>query len=136
MAIPLSTVITWIQGLGWDASQEAGVPLMRGPYIQKMPDRIATLTSTPGPGFVLEGAADAQAFQARVRGPQSDQDGAERLALSLDTLILNAPFPSIVGGRTLIFCRRLGSQPSPLAAAPDQAERYEYICSYVLTAST
>lgn len=136
MAIPLSTIISWLTGLGWDASQESGAPILPGPYIRKMPDRLVTLTSTPGPGYVLEAAADAQAFQARVRGPQNDQDGAEALALALDGLVLNASFPCVVAARTLIFCRRLGSQPSPLGAAPDQADRYEYTASYVLTAST
>jgi hypothetical protein len=136
VAVPVRTIINWVIAQGWDASQETGVPLFPGPYIQKMPDRIVTLTGTPGPGFVLESAADAQAFQARVRGPQNDQDAAEALALSLDSLILNAPFPAIAGARTLMFCKRLGGQPIPLAAAPDQAERYEFICSYILIAST
>jgi len=136
MAIPVSTVIAWLESLGWDAAEEDGAPLKPGPFVPDMPDRLVVVTSTPGPGYVLEAAADAQAFQARVRGSQGSYDDAEALALALDGLILNAPFPVITGGCTLIWCRRLGSQPSPLAPGPDPGDRTEFTCQYVLTAST
>lgn len=136
MPLPTSSLIAWIQSLGWDASQETGAPLFKGPYIQPMPDKCVTITVTPGPGYQMEGAADASAFQARVRGPQNDQDAAEALALRFDALIFGASFPVVVGGQTIVHCHRLGGPPSPLSATPDVAERSEFVSSYVLTAST
>ena len=137
MPLPIASLIDWLVSfLGWDASQESGAPIAPGPYILPMPDRLVTVTSTPGPGYTLEAAADAQAFQARVRGPQNDQAAAEALAFALDALILAASFPVVVNGRTIIHCHRLGGTPSPLAATPDSGERYELVCSYVLIAGT
>lgn len=137
MPLPTASLIKWLTtDLGWDATQETGAPIVPGPYILPMPDRLVTVTATPGPGYTLEAAADAQAFQARVRGPQNDQAAAEALAFTLDALILNASFPAIVDGRVIIHCHRLGGTPSPLAATPDSGERSEYVTSYVLIAST
>lgn len=136
MPLPTSSVIRWLTDQGWDATQETGAPLFPGPFVPEMPDRLVVVTSTPGPGYVLEAAADAQAFQARVRGPQNDYDAAEALAFALDDLILNASFPAIVAGRTLIHCHRLGSQPTPLAVGPDSGDCTNFTCQYVLTAST
>jgi uncharacterized protein (DUF2126 family) len=135
MALPTQTVIDWLTGLGWDVTQESGTPLVPGPYILPMPDRLITITITPGPGYVLESAADASTFQARVRGAQNDQAGAETLAFSLDALILAASFPAIVDGRILIHVHRLGGAPSPLAGGPDNAERTELVATYVAIAS-
>lgn len=136
MPLPTASLLTWLLSLGWDATQETGAPLFKGPYIQPMPDRCVTITATPGPGYQMEGAADVSAFQARVRGPQNDQDAAESLALQFDALIFSASFPAVVGGKTIVHCHRLGGPPSPLSATPDVAERSEYISSYVLIAST
>jgi hypothetical protein len=129
-------VISWIQALGWDVRQEYGAPVVLGPYVLKVPDRLVTITPTPGPGFVLEAAADAGTFQARVRGGQNDQADAERLAYALDSLILGAQFPAVVDGHVIIHAHRLGGTPSPLSADPDDAERYSYICSYLCIAGT
>jgi hypothetical protein len=134
--LPTASLLTWLLSLGWDATQETGAPLFMGPYIPEMPDKCAVITPTPGPGFQLEAAADASAFQARVRGPQNDPAAAETLAFALDALILAAPFPGIVDGRTIVHCHRLGGTPTPLAATPDLGERTELVCSYVLIAST
>lgn len=134
MPLPVSGVIAWILSLGWDASQEAGAPVVPGPLILEMPDRLLTVTPTPGPGFLLEAAADASTFQARVRGSQNDYADAEGLAYALDSLILGASFPAIVGGYTLIHVHRLGGTPSPLSGGPDLGDRFEMVCTYVCIA--
>lgn len=137
MPIPTIAVIDWITGnLGWDATQETGAPVLIGPYVEKEPDKLVTLTPVPGPGYVLEGAADAGAFQARVRGGQNDQAGAEALAYHLDSLILSAVFPVTISGRVIIHVHRLGGTPSPLAPTPDDAERFEYVTTYLCIAGT
>jgi hypothetical protein len=135
--LPTTALIGWITGtLGWDATQETGVPVLMGPYVDEEPDKVVTLTPVPGPGYQLEAAADAGAFQARVRGGQDDQPGAEALAYALDSLILGAQFPVVVAGRTLIHVHRLGSTPSPLAADPDDGTRFSYVCTYLAIAGT
>jgi hypothetical protein len=132
--LPTTSVISWLASLGWDTRQEYGAPLVLGPYVLKVPDQLVTLTPVPGPGYVLEADADAGAFQARVRGPQNDQAAAEKLAYSLDALILAAPFPAIVDGHVIIHAHRLGGSPAPLAADPDDADRWSYVTTYVCIA--
>lgn len=137
MPLPTSDLIDFLTGLGWDTTQESGAPIVKGPYILKSPDRLVTITPMPGPGYMLEGASDASAFQARVRGGQDNQDDAENLAFALDSLILAAQFPVIsTSGKTIIHVHRQGGTPSPLAPNPDDAERYEYICPYLVFAGT
>ena len=136
MPLRTASVISWLAGLGWDATQETGAPLVQGPYILTSPDKLVTITPTPGPGFVLEAAADAGCFQARVRGGQNDQPGAEALAYLLDSLILGASFPAVVDGRVIIHAHRLGGTPSPLGGGPDTAQRYEYVTTYLCIAGT
>ena len=136
MPLPTTAIIDWITGLGWDATQETGAPVLMGPYVQPEPDKLCTITPVPGPGYMLEAAADAGAFQARVRGGQNDQPGAEALAYQLDSLILGASFPAVIDGHVIIHVHRLGGTPSPLAPNPDDAERYEYITVYIAIAGT
>lgn len=139
--IPVSTITDWLTGLGWDAADPltdaAGIPFYPGPYIQKTPDRIVTITKVGGPGLMLEGAADAIQFQARVRGMQSPiefeaYNDAEQVAAALDQVIFTAPFPVTVDGQTLVRCWRTGSSPVPLSPAPDDADRYEFVTTYLL----
>ncbi len=137
MAVPTTSLISWLTGLGWDTDQERGAPLVPGPYVLEEPDRLVTLTAVPGPGYIIEGAADASAFQARVRGPQDDPGEAERLAYALDSLIFSAPFPvTLTDGTVLIHVHRLGSAPTPLAPGPDDGLRFELTCTYLAYAGT
>lgn len=137
MPLPTTDIIDWIIGLGWDAAQETGAPVLKGPYVEDEPDKLVTLTPTPGPGYILEAAGDVSAFQARVRGGQNDQDSAEDLAFELDSLILGAQFPALsTSGKTIIHVHRQGGTPSPLGADPDDGDRYSYICVYLCIAGT
>lgn len=137
MPLPSADLIAWITGLGWDTRQEYGAPISPGPYVPPEPDRILVITGTPGPGYVLEGSADAGAFQARLRGRQNDQADAEALAYLLDSLILGAPFPSVaLSGQPIVHVHRLGGTPSPLAASPDTGDRYEFTTTYLCIAGT
>lgn len=126
-------VIDFIAGLGWDATQETGYPLLPGPEVLAAPDREVTLTPSPGPGYVTEEAAlDAWAFQARVRGPADDPLAPELAAQRLDWLILTAPTPQVVDGVAVVSIGRLGSPPSPLPLDPAD-RRTEFTCTYVIT---
>ena len=137
MPLPTRDAIAWVLSLGWDDTEESGAPVRECPRIRKMPDRLVTLSPTPGPGFVLEAAADAGAFQARIRGAQNDQDDAEHLAYLLDSLILGANFPAVTAsGQVIVHIHRLGGTPSLLTPAPDDADRYSYITTYLCIAST
>lgn len=137
MPLPSASVIAWITGLGWDCTQETGAPVFPGPYVPPEPDRLVVITATPGPGYVLEGDADAGAFQARCRGSQNDQVDAEGLAYLLDSLILGASFPVLAAdGQAIVHVHRLGGTPSPLAANPDSGDRYEFVSSYLCIAGT
>jgi hypothetical protein len=137
VALPTAAVISWVLSLGWDGTQETGAPVLMGPYVPPEPDRMVVITPTGGPGYVLESAADAGTFQARVRGGQDDQPGAEALAMLLDSLILGASFPAVTpSGQVIVHIHRLGGSPSPLAPNPDDGFRYEYTCSYLCVAST
>lgn len=137
MPLPSASLVAWIAGLGWDTRQEYGAPIFPGPYVPPEPDRILVVTPVPGPGFVLEGDADAGAFQARVRGSQNDQGDAEALAYLLDRMILGASFPArTAGGQVIIHVHRLGGTPSPLGGTPDLGDRYEYTTVYLCIAGT
>lgn len=137
MPLPTTDLVAWILSLGWDGTQETGAPVLTGPYVPDEPDKCVIVTPTPGPGFTNEAATDASAFQARVRGSQNDQPGAETLAYLLDALILGASFPAVTGsGQVIVHVHRLGGTPSPLASGPDDGDRSEFVTSYICIAGT
>lgn len=125
-------IIDWITGLGWDTREEAGYPLVIGPYIPRSPDKMVIITGGDGPGFILDGAADASNFQVRLRGPQNDQFTASSQAALLDAMIFSALFPAMIDGVSIVHIHRVGSGPSPLGGGPDDAYRYEYTCNYLM----
>lgn len=131
MAGDFRALLQLVADLGWDGTPETGAPADRGPYIRDMPHRILTLTPIPGPGYVWEGAGDAGAFQARVRGRVDDPADAETLAKEFDRLIFGAHFPVVVRGVAISHIDRLGGDPSMLLPGPDSGRRYEYVCSYI-----
>ena len=140
MPLQSSTIVRWATAnLGWNGTDPgtdpAGVPLFPGPYVQKMPDRIGILTSTSGPGYVLDGAADHTMFQARFRGLGSPDDlvsyaDAEAIAFAFDAAVFGAQFPVTVDGKVIAKIFRDGGQPSPLGSSPDNGQRYEFTCNY------
>lgn len=126
-------VIDWIVSLGWVATQETGYPLVPGPEILSAPDRLVTITPTPGPGWVTDEAAlDTWGFQARIRGASDDPLGPELAAQQLDVLILNSPRSVTIDGTLITMVVRQGSPPTPLPLAPDD-RRFEYVCTYLIT---
>jgi hypothetical protein len=141
--IPTTDILAWIEGLGWDTTQETGAPLYLGPYTPPEPDRCVVITPTPGPGFQLEGATDTSAFQALVRGQQGGdgslhaQRHAEILAYALDALIFGASFPAVLpSGQVIVTAYRLGGHPVPLGPGPDDGDRFVFVCQYLVQAST
>ena len=142
MPVPTSDVIQWLAGQGWNTNQETGCPLVMGPYVPDTPDRIAILTATSGPGFMLEGVTDVCGFQARVRGGQSGdgstdaQAATEALAYHLDALIFNAAYPCVLAsGRVLVAAHRLAGMPTPMPQASEDTSRFTYVCQYLIEVS-
>lgn len=91
-------------------------PVLAGPYMPELPDRIGVITRTGGPGLRYEATFDAITLQLRVRGPQGDpstsaQAEAERMAWQADAVLLGAGMGEIGGVHTLGF-GRTGSPPT------------------------
>jgi len=125
-------VIDFLIAAGWDTTPETGYPLFPGPEILVSPDKAVHITMTPGPGYTTEeGGTDAWGFQARVRGPSDDPEGANAAAQLLDWTILHAFTPAWIDGVRVIVCHRLGSSPSPLPLDPSD-RRFEYTADYVI----
>jgi hypothetical protein len=133
--LPTADFISWLTNLGWDTTQEYGFPILPGAYVPDEPDKVVIATPVPGPGYLLEAAADGGAFQLRTRGGQLDQAGAEAAAYRLDALILGASFPArTASGQVIIHIHRLGGQPA-LLGPPDDGGRYEYVQTVLAIAS-
>jgi hypothetical protein len=123
----------WIISLGWDVTQELGYPVSHGPEIITSPDRLLTITPSPGPGWVTEeGAVDCWGFQARLRGPSDDPDTPQLMAERLDVLIMNSPRNVTIDGVVVKMVTRAGATPTPLPLDP-QERRFEYVCTYLIT---
>jgi hypothetical protein len=137
MPVKSATVAAWINNvLGWGPPNEEA-PLVPGPYVPKMPDRIVVVTATPGLGYQMDGAMDAPGFQVRVRGLASSDDiesytDAESLAFTLDRLIYDASFPVVIDGQAIVKVFRQGGQPAPLGPDPDDGDRYQFTTNYII----
>jgi hypothetical protein len=114
----------WLQQIGVDAHL-----INRGPFIPEMPAQLITFTFSGGAGLLSEGELDDQNFQVRVRGDASDQNWPEAMAWAVDALIRGASFPVLIGSTKIRMVDRAGSPPTPLGA-PDDGDRFEYICNY------
>jgi hypothetical protein len=105
-----------------------------GPYVPDMPDNVGVVTTVPGPGLSLEGAADTNGFQLLVRGlqdPTSTDGSAEDNALRADRLILFADLPAeVTPGVRLLPVSRSGGRPAPLAQE-DDGDRITFVCTYL-----
>ena len=132
MTAPTQVIIDFIASLGWDDRQEAGYPLLPGPYVPPSPDRLVVITGGGGPGYTTEEpATDAANFQARIRGAAEDWLGTEEAANDLDRLILRARFPVQIDGTWIVQCSRLGSGPDPLSYDPSD-QRGEFTSNYMI----
>lgn len=129
MPVPLVTWSKWLQSLMPPAPQKPWPELNLGPYIPEMPNQLITITPLDGIGFVMEGAGDSPNLQIRVRSEQNDQSSGESVAFAIDTAIYGAHFPVLVDDYKILLVTRLAGQPSPLGP-PDDAYRYDYVCTY------
>jgi hypothetical protein len=120
-----------ILALGWDDDQETGWPLFAGPYIILEPDQAVHVTSTGGPGYVVEeGPPQACTFQFRVRGAADDPFSPEAAAQALEALVLGGSYPVQLDGVTINHAHRLGGPPTPLPVGTDL--RHEFTSNYVI----
>lgn len=127
-------IIDWLASLGIGGGGVVDLPVYPGPYVRPMPDRLAVVTTIPGPGLFMEGIADTGAFQLLIRGlqdPTSLDASAEQDALRADRLILRAPLPAEVAtGVRLMPISRSGGRPSPVAQE-DDGDRITFVCTYL-----
>lgn len=123
----------WLQGLLTAAGTQvssAFPAFNEGPYIPEMPDELCTVTLTGGVGFQMEGAADQQTFQVRIRSQQNDQSTAEAQINTLDRLIFLAAYPTtLASGFKLLLVSRTGGAPASIGP-PDDAYRFDYVGNY------
>jgi hypothetical protein len=135
-------ICVWLAELGLRPGGPVDVErLVPGPDVPEMPDRLAVVTSLPGPGESHEGIFDTPGFQLRIRGDQHDPAGAQRRALAADRLIRFSGFPRMVADPDdpaavpvyLLRVQRAGGRPSVLGDAADDADRTTYVCTYLPT---
>jgi hypothetical protein len=136
MPVTSNTIQRFAIEIGW-VPPAVNAPVVAGPYVPKMPDRLLIVTAIPGMGYLFDGAADQTGFQARVRGRGSADDmesypDAESLAFLLDRLVFEASFPVVIGSVVISDAWRAGGQPAPMSSNPDDADRYEFTCNYAI----
>lgn len=129
-----TAIIAWLGTLGIGKGLTIDVTVVAGPYVPKMPDTVAVVTTIGGVGEAMEGALDTPGFQLRIRGrqdPTSRDASAEQLALGADRLIRTAPLPKEVAtGVRLLPVTRSGGRPAPLPT-PDAGDRIEFTATYL-----
>jgi len=127
-------IITWLATLGIGKGLACDVTVVVGPYVPKMPDTVAVVTTIAGPGETMDGVLDTGGFQLRIRGrqdPTQRSTSAARLAHLADRLIRRAPLPAeVVPGVRLLPVTRSGGRPSPLPT-PDPGDRVEFTTTYL-----
>lgn len=106
-----------------------------GSPLPDKPDRLVIVTRSPGPGETMDGLFDRPAFICRTRGSIRDPGSAEMDAMTLDNGIRRASIPMLLGDSWVTSAIRLGGL-GPIAGTPDNGLRYEWIGTYILTAST
>lgn len=129
------SIIDWLATLGIGPGLTVNVLVVPGPYLPKMPDRVAVVTTIPGVGESLEGAADTPGFQLLIRGlqdPTHVDASAEQDALTADRLIRFAPLPGWAGDTWLLPVSRSGGRPSPIPQM-DTGDRLTFTCTYLTT---
>lgn len=118
-------------------AQQVDYPVEHAVTLPDLPDRVAVLSRTGGPGLRYDDTFDAQVYQVQVRGASGapgrlDYDDAERMAWQLDAALLGAHMPTIGGVPTLGF-NRSGGPPTP---DEDAGNRPVMTCNYVVTAAS
>ncbi len=118
----------WLRSLG-----VVRCDIESGPYFPPSPDQLVVVTKASGPGFEAEGVLDTGGFQIRCRGDQGYNANGEINANLLDRAVAFADFPMTVGGVRIVKIQRSGGPPSLLAPLPDDAERLQWVCTYLPT---
>jgi hypothetical protein len=111
-------------------SRYEGLEFYPGPDLPSdTPNRFVLLSKTGGPGLDAEGLIDVRGWQVRCAGSQNDYDDAERLAETLDAIILNFNQSQQVGDTWLVSIYRTGGEPTQLTV--DNADRTHFVASYL-----
>lgn len=128
-----SSLIGWLDSLGITPGGTVDLPVVPGPYLPKLPDRLAVVTTIAGVGESMEGVADTPGFQLLIRGRQDathTDASAEQDALRADRLIRFAPLPALIDGNWLMPVTRSGGRPSPIPQL-DTGDRLTFTCTYL-----
>jgi hypothetical protein len=132
------TVAEWIESLGIRPGGAVDVELVAiggpGIWFPDMPDRVAIVEMTAGPGlFMGEGQMDGTEFRLSVRGPQGDPVTADReaelMALAADRLIRAFPTPAVLPDGTYLLSIDRSARPTLVDRGRDGG-RVTYATTY------
>ena len=139
MTWPLENRITSKMFASWLAAQVNSDAKVIPGRVPQTPNRVIGVQMQGGPGLVFEATYDVVTFQITCRGAENNLDDAERIALEVDNVILNAPanFEIGVDGNS-VNCNDLGRTGGSPAQLPmsDPNSRWVFTCNYYGSFST
>jgi hypothetical protein len=130
-----ATLIGWLAelGIGPGGAVNVDMVVVAGPGfgMPTMPDRVALVIPSAGPGLFLEGVGDRPEFTLLIRGPQGDPLAAEQMSFLADRLILATVTPApLPDGTYLLKVDRDGGRPAPAEQGRD-GDRATYSARYL-----
>lgn len=120
-------VAAWVATLTGDPA----LPVLPGPYVPDMPDRVLVTTVLPGAGLLgnAEPAIARPSFQVLWRGDQGDDAWVQDMARRVDKAIITAGRVRFASGDVLISVTHAGGLPASLGAE-DDGDRQVFTCTY------
>lgn len=127
--IAVSAFDQWLTPLLRD-KVDPNVLVAPGPDDPDIPWAYVLITRTGGAGFAVDGRTDQVSYQFKSVGEQNNYDQAERMALSLDKIVLGdgSSFYMPITNLYLISVNRVGGGPSALMV--DDGDRTHFVCDY------
>jgi hypothetical protein len=101
-------------------------------YVDRIPEtgRVVFITMQPGAGLEMEGLLDTPAFNVQCRGADNNYEDAERIALEVDSILLEIGGSGFQSGDVVVqMMNRSGGSPQQISAA-DNANRFIFSCNY------
>lgn len=96
----------------------------------KVPTPFAMFSRLEGPGLNTGGVFDGVGLRVEAVGEQRNYDSGEAFALAIDRALLTPISNFKIGGVHVTHVDRFGGGPYEFEF--DDAERYHFVCSYVL----
>jgi hypothetical protein len=108
--------------------------------IPDMPNRVAGITKSPGPGLVMEGLFDVIGLTISCRGGENNITDAENIASEIDNILIGKHLTIrsenlMIGDVFVNGLGRVGGGPAQLSM-PDSLSRWTFTCNYFAFVST